>query len=267
MKIDFKKLLNAFISERFIFTAIIISSLVIYFQTDGKTWKWLTVADVITTVIFILEMVIKHYFYGPKEYWSNAWNRMDGILVILSLPSLATYFVPIGGTDLSVLLALRLLRALRFFRFVHFFGDGIKQLGVGFKNAMKASRSVLAAFSIIIVVFGLINCSLFREVSPEYFGSPLRSIYSVYQLFTIEGWYEIPASICPPEDSTTIAILVRLYFCVLLIIGGIVGMSFINSVFVDAMMADDHEELHKRLDTLEAKLDQLLTQEKTNNQE
>lgn len=250
--------LNSKLADRLIFAVILISSAVIYLQVSGCTWPWLEYLDFITTLIFLLELVIKHKIYGLKGYWADSWNRMDGILVILSIPSLVTFFVPVDGANLSVLLSLRLLRALRFFRFIHFFGDGMKQMGQGFARAMKASRSVLAAFFIIIAVFGLINCSLFGHLSPEHFGTPLRSIYSVFQLFTIEGWYDIPASICPLEESTVMAGFVRVYFCALLIAGGIIGMSFTNSVFVDAMMEDNNDELLDRIDKLEAKIDQLL---------
>lgn len=249
-------------ADRLIFAVILISSAVIYLQVSGYTWPWLEYLDFITTLIFLIEMIVKHKVYGLKGYWSDGWNRMDGILVILSLPSLVTFFVPVSGANLSVLLSLRLLRALRFFRFVHFFGSGIKQMGQGFMRALKASRSVLAAFFIIIAVFGLINCSLFGHISPEHFGTPLRSIYSVFQLFTIEGWYDIPAAICPLEESTIMAGLVRLYFCILLVGGGIIGMSFINSVFVDAMMEDNNEELIDRINQLEEKIDKLLENKK-----
>lgn len=252
------------VAEKFIFLTILISSVTIYLQVSGYTWPWLDWIDLVTTVIFLVEMIAKHRLLGIKGYWSDGWNRMDGTLVLLSIPSLVAFFVPIAGASLNVLLTLRLLRALRFFRFVHFFGNGIKQMASGFSRALKASRSVLAAFFIITAVVGIINCSLFGHASPEHFGTPLRSIYSVFQLFTVEGWYDIPASICPLEESTVLAGFVRLYFSLLLIAGGIIGMSFINSVFVDAMMEDNNDELIERIDQLEEKINQLikLNQEK-----
>lgn len=252
-------------TEKFIFLTILISSVTIYLQVSGYTWPWLDRIDFVTTVIFLVEMIAKHRLLGIKGYWSDGWNRMDGTLVLLSIPSLVAFFVPTAGASLNVLLTLRLLRALRFFRFIHFFESGIKQMANGFTRAIKASRSVLAAFSIIIAVFGIINCSLFGHASPEHFGTPMRSIYSVFQLFTIEGWYDIPASICPLEDNSVIAAFIRIYFSALLIGGGIIGMSFINSVFVDAMMEDNNDELIERIDNLEAKIDKLLEEKQSSN--
>ena len=40
--------------------------------------------------------------------------------------------------------------------------------------------------------------------------------------------------------------------------GGIIGMSFINSIFVDAMAADNNDDVKEKLDKLEQKIDRLL---------
>lgn len=58
-------------------------------------------------------------------------------------------------------------------------------------------------------------------------------------------------------DSTFTAELVRLYFCAQLIFGGIIGMSFINSIFVDAMVADNNDDVMKKLDEIQKTLDEL----------
>jgi voltage-gated sodium channel len=57
-----------------------------------------------------------------------------------------------------------------------------------------------------------------------------------------------------------LAELVRLYFCLLLIFGGIIGMSFINSIFVDAMVADNNDELLEKINQLQKSIDELKKQ-------
>ena len=32
---------------------------------------------------------------------------------------------------------------------------------------------------------------LFGNAAPQYFGNPALSVYSIFRLFTIEGWYEM----------------------------------------------------------------------------
>lgn len=103
---------------------------------------------------------------------------------------------------------------------------------------------------VLLVLFGLINCSLYREVAPEYFSTPIRSIYSVFRVFIVEGWYEIPDAIAA-ATSPFIVRITRIYFCLLLAAFGILGLSFINSVFVDAMVADNNDDIKTQLNRLE----------------
>lgn len=255
-----KHLKNLILNEKFILGVILLNAVVIYLQVKEITSPVLTILDVFCTVVFLVEMIIKHKELGLKGYWSSGWNQLDGILVILSLPSLVDLFFPTGMMDLSVLLVLRLLRVLRFFRVLHFFPN-FGQIIKGFKLALRESYAILLAFFVIIVVFGLINCSLFKDLAPEYFSTPLKSIYSVFCFCTVDGWYEIPEAIAE-ATSPAVDFFVRLYFCLLLILGGIIGMSFINSVFVDAMVSDNNDEVKAKLDEIEKKLDQLLESEK-----
>ena len=255
MKQLLKKL---FLNERFILTVILINSCVIYAQVaDNCSNIFVNTLDVFCLVIFTIEMIVKHAEYGVGGYWSDGWNRLDGALVILSFPSLIELFVPISATNLSFLLILRLLRILRFFRVLHFFPNFGKVVN-GFKNAMRDSYGILLSFVVIIVIFGLINCSLFRDADPEHFRTPLRSIYAVFQICTVEGWYEIPNTVAEYYGGTTVtATFIRIYFSLLLIFGGILGMSFINSVFVDAMVADNNDDVLKKLDEIQKTLDEL----------
>ena len=46
-------------------------------------------------------------------------------------------------------------------------------------------------------------------------------------------------------------------------LGGILGMSFINSVFVDAMAADNNDDVKAQLTEMERKIDRLLEAEET----
>jgi voltage-gated sodium channel len=154
-----------------------------------------------------------------------------------------------------VILALRLLRILRIFRVFKFFPN-INQITKGFIRALKQSRAILIGFIIIIIISGLINCCLFKNIAPEYFSTPLNSIYTVFRIFTVEGWYEIPDAIAL-ATTPLIGKIARLYFCLLLCGGGIIGLSFVNSVFVDAMVEDNNDDIKEQLNRIEKKLDEL----------
>ncbi len=254
-----------FRNDKFILSVITLNAIAITLQVSGCTMGWIAVVDFLCTIIFLLEMIAKQHHYGIRRYWSNGWNRFDGTLVILSLPSLLAPFIntdiTIAGMSVSIassssnIILFRLLRVLRFFRLLRFFPN-FTQIMKGFRLAMKQTWGVLTSFALVIFIFSLINCSLFGSIVPQYFGTPLMSIYSVFRIFTVEGWYEIPDAIAA-ATSSAVAHFVRLYFSILLLAGGIIGMSFINSVFVDAMAEDNNDDVKEQLDRIEKQLKQM----------
>ena len=242
-------------SERFILLVILVNSAVIFLQESGVSGLWLSVIDILCTLIFIVEMVGKHAEMRFSRYWSSGWNILDGTLVILSLPSLIAYAMP-EMLDLSFLLILRVLRVFRFFRLVHIFpnfGHIVKNLW----KALKESFAIFVGFLIMIVVFALLSCSLFKDAAPQYFGTPWDSIYSTFRMCTVEGWYDIPDAVAESVGPAAVA-WVRMYFVLILIAGGIIGLSLVNSIFVDAMVSDNNDALEAEVKELTGKVDELL---------
>ena len=257
MKLFLKKL---FLNEKFVLCIIIINALIIFLQESGYYNFWINLLDVTCTIIFIIEMIVKHIHYGIRGYWSQWWNRLDGTLVILSIPSLIMAFVPIHMLNLSFLLALRLFRVLRFFRIIHIFPN-FSQIAKGFMRALKQSYGVFVGFFLVIVIFSLVSCSLFKTAAPEFFGSPTDAIYSIFRLFTIEGWYEIPDAVIEGVPAG-LSRWIRIYFSILLVLGGVIGLSLVNSVFVDAMVSDNNDEVKDKLNEIERKLNMLIEDKK-----
>lgn len=242
-----------FLNDKFIFGIILLNAILIFLQETGMNFWWINLLDALCTIIFLLEMGVKLHEFGWHPYWRDGWNRMDGTLVILSLPSLVFYLFPSVAFNLSVVLVLRLLRIFRFFRIFHLFPD-FEQIVKNVRIAIRQSMSVFIGFGILLFAFALISCAMFKEAAPEYFGTPLESLYSVFRMCTIEGWYDIPNAVAQQAPHWSIH-LVRLYFVTILVSMGIIGMSIINSIFVDAMVSDNNNEVLKKLEEIERKLD------------
>ena len=249
------KIKSIFLSDRIVFIVIILNALIIFAQEMAINLKWLNVLDVICTLFFMIEMIVKHMEWGFKGYWSNGWNRMDGILVLLSIPSIFAYIWSSVFSGFSVVLVLRLLRVFRTFRLVHLFPNFtqiMKNVGV----ALRQCVSIFVGFGILLFIFSLISCALFHDAAPDYFGTPLESFYSTFKMCTVEGWYEIPDAVTQgsPAWSTHI---VRLYFIIFLISMGLIGMSIINSIFVDAMVSDNNDEVLQQLKDVKKEIQEL----------
>jgi len=96
--------------------------------------------------------------------------------------------------DLSMILVLRSGRLLRSFRLLRFVPDA-DRLWSGARRGLKASLGVLLALGLYNFALGLCACYFFGELSEEHFGNPLISVYSIFKVFTVEGWYDIPDTI------------------------------------------------------------------------
>lgn len=212
------------------------------------------IIDSLFTLLFLVESIVKIHAWGFSGYWSEGWNRFDFVLVLIALPSCLNVFGDIlPGT--GILLSLRALRAFKSFRMLKFIPN-INGLLRGIRTAMKASSIVTIGLLVFLLVFSIITTFLFGDDAPQYFGNPALSVYSIFRLFTIEGWYDMPEAISV-NSGTTMAIFARIYFSVLLFLGGIIGMSLVNSIFVDSMAADNNDEVLEKLERLEKKLDEI----------
>lgn len=59
------------------------------------------------------------------------------------------------------------------------------------------------------------------------------------------------------QTNTAIAFFSKLYFILILLTGGIFGLSLVNSIFVDAMVSDNNEDLEKKVDELSKEISRL----------
>jgi len=243
-----------FCNDQMMLLAILLNTIIIFiggFWPDNICFELL---DACFTLFFVCEAIVKISTYGWKSYWSEAWNRFDFIILIIVLPTLADPFLE-QSLAMNALLALRCVRIFKSFKMLRFIPN-IHNLLNGMKLAFKTSFIVIIAFVVLLVIFSILSCAVFGKIAPDYFGNPGISLYSIFRLFTIEGWYEMPDTIAA-NGGDGWGLFARLYFSALLFIGGIIGMSLINSVFVDAMTANNNDDVLEKLDRLERKIDQV----------
>jgi voltage-gated sodium channel len=254
--------LKIFLNDRFIIGLILVNSLLVFtigFEIDTWIFPYLLLFDSVITGLFLIEAGVKIRHFGFNIYIKDSWNKLDFILVVLAIPSLLEYLLPNDLIDLNFLMALRILRIFKFFRFIRFIPK-VERILEGIYRAARASILILIGFLIVNFTIGLLSCFMFREISPEYFSNPIESIYSIFKIFTVEGWYEIPDSLTSSVDNAWVIQLIRLFFIVVLFIGGIFGLSLVNSIFVDAMVSDNNRELEEKIKSLEEKIDVLIQQ-------
>jgi voltage-gated sodium channel len=249
-----------FLNDKFILLLILLNAIGIFlsgFDISQNNRYILTLADNFITGLFILELIIKFIEFGISGYFKSNWRKFDFVLILLSFPTLIAFIGNIEITTFSYLLVFRVLRIFKSFRFLKFI-PGIEHLVNGISRALKTSIVVLIVFVIYIFIIGTFSYNIFKEISPEHFGNPLNSLYSIFKIFTVEGWYEIPEQLTK-NLSPTASFFTYIYFIFVVTSGGIFGLSLVNSVFVDAMVSDNNDELEKKIELIDKKLDKLLT--------
>ncbi|MFY0672502.1 MAG: ion transporter [Bacteroidia bacterium] len=248
-----------FLNDRFILYLILINVLLLFiggFEIPRPYAVYIDFIEHSFTLLFVIELLIKWKELGFKKYFAVNWNKFDFALVAISVPSVLAFFMQNTGLDYSFLLVFRAFRIFKAFRFIKFI-PGIDELLEGVIRALRASVFVFLVFTIYIFVIGILSFYLYKDLSPDFFGTPLKSLYSVFKVFTIEGWNAIPDSITKALGNTG-TIATNIYFAFILLTGGIFGLSLVNSIFVDAMVSDNNDELEEKIDRLEMKIDQLL---------
>lgn len=243
---------NIFLNEKLIMILVLLNTMVIFIGGLFKDCFFVTVLDDIFTVFFAIEAYVKICALTWKTYWKDGWNRFDFIVLLFALPSLLSIFSSemVATNIVLAFRSFRIFKALRLMKAI----PRINELLNGIRTAIKSSLLVCIAFSISLLVVSILTTSLFGDICPDYFGNTGISLYSIFRLFTIEGWYDLPDQIAA-NSSTTTGLLARIYFSILLFAGGILGMSLINSIFVDAITADNNDDVKKELEEVRKQLD------------
>lgn len=248
-----------FLNERLMLSIILCNAVVMFLLAFDQLSNniYLDVLDHVFTVFFAFEVAIKIGLLSWRVYISDKWNLFDFLVTLISLPSLFLLFLK-DIPDLSALLVFRVARVAKFFRFLRFIPD-IQNLIQGVKRAVRASIFVFIVLFIYIFILSLFSCFLFKDVCPEHFKNPIDAFYSIFKIFTVEGWYEIPDLISTRSNFFTGA-LVKLYFVLVVLTGGIFGFSIVNAIFVDEMVKDNNDDLEAQVKELHKKMDLLLAE-------
>ena len=155
---------------------------------------------------------------------------------------------------------LRLLRLMKLLKFI----PNSDMLIQGIKRALKASVGVIMSLFILNLIFALGATILFKDIEGAgvYFGDPLNSMYTMFKIFTVEGWYEVPDQLVQniPDDSNWMIFLIRSYFIVSVGTGGLLGLSLANAIFVDEMTLDNNMKLEEMIEELTKEVRELKNQ-------
>ena len=165
--------------QNLIIGLIVINALILGLETSPQwmeNFGAITVlADTIILAVFVAEIGIK-IFSHRLAFFRNAWNNFDFIVIAIAL-------VPTGG-PLSVLRALRILRVLRMISMV----PRLRFVVEALLHAIPGISSIGLLMLILFYVFAVMATGMFGTSFPAWFGSIGASMYTLFQIMTLESW-------------------------------------------------------------------------------
>ncbi len=158
---------------------IIVNAITLGMETsDTLMAAWgpqLVVLDRALLSVFVVEVLLRIWAWR-SAFFRDPWSVFDFAVVAIAL-------VPASG-PFSVLRALRVLRVLRILTIV----PSMRRVVGGLLAAIPGLASIAAVLSLVFYVFGVIATRLFGDDFPDWFGTLGRSLYSLFQIMTLESW-------------------------------------------------------------------------------
>lgn len=227
--------------QRFIIIVIVINAITLGLETSktamSSAGTLLVTLDRVALAIFCVEIAMKLYAFGWR-FFRDPWNVFDFMIVAIALLPTAE--------GLSVLRALRILRALRLISMV----PQMRVVVQALLNAIPAMGSVIALLLLVFYVCAVMATKLFGERFDEWFGTVGASLYTLFQIMTLESW-----SMGIVRPVMEVYPLAWMFFVPFILVITFAVMNLFIAIIVESMtrvgeaeveqLHDENVELHK----------------------
>lgn len=165
--------------QRAILALIIVNAVILGLETSpalmASHGPLLVALDQAILAVFVAEIAAR-LFVHRAAFFRDPWSVFDFAVVAIAL-------VPASG-PFAVLRALRVLRVLRVLTIV----PSMRRVVGGLLAAIPGLGSIAAVLALIFYVFAVIATKLFGASFPDWFGTIGRSLYTLFQVMTLESW-------------------------------------------------------------------------------
>ena len=180
--------------------------------------------------IFCLEVLLRIYAHRTN-FFRDPWSVFDFIVVAITLAPASETF--------SVLRALRVLRVLRLVSAI----PRLRRVVAALLHAVPGVASVGVLLLIVFYVFAVISTKLFGQEFPDWFGTVGKSMYSLFQIMTLESWSM--GIVRPVMEVEPWAWLV---FVAFILLSSFTVLNLFIAIIIDSMQAMHHSEKEHTVD-------------------
>ncbi|CAN5632769.1 hypothetical protein BH20VER1_BH20VER1_30160 [soil metagenome] len=165
--------------QLFITAVIVLNAIILGLETDAEIFarhgRLLVTLDHLCLTIFVIELAVKLFAYRLL-FWRSGWNVFDFVVVAIAL-------VP-GAGPWAILRSLRVLRVLRLFTMV----PQLRRVVAAALHAIPGLSGVLVVMAVFFYTAAVLATNLFGSTHPDWFGSIGKSLYTLFQIMTLESW-------------------------------------------------------------------------------
>jgi voltage-gated sodium channel len=176
--------------------------------------------------IFVAEIAAKLMVYRAG-FFRDPWSLFDFTVVSVAL-------LPATG-PLSVLRSLRVLRVLRLASTV----PAMRRVIEGLLASIPGISSVVALLFLVFYVFAVMGTKLYADAAPEAFGTLGRSMFTLFQVMTLDGWST--DVVRPMMEANP---YVWAFFLPFILVTSFAVLNLFIAIIVNAM-GEQHEEAQK----------------------
>ncbi len=165
--------------QKVIIAVILLNALILGLETSpalmDRYGGLLVALDKLCLGVFLVELGIKLSVYR-WHFWRNGWNWFDFFVVTIAL-------VPDAG-PWAVLRSLRILRVLRLLTVM----PQLKKVVAAFIHAIPGLSGVIVVMLVFFYTMAVLATNLFGAAFPDWFGTLGASLFSLFQIMTLESW-------------------------------------------------------------------------------
>ncbi len=222
-----------------IIALIVFNALVLGLETSdwvmARAGTALRVLDGAVLAVFVAEIVAKLVAHD-RHFFRSPWNVFDFAIVGAAL-------VPASG-PLSILRALRILRLMRLLGRV----PRLRRIVEALLRALPGIGWILLLLGLVFYVFAVMGTQLFGDTFPEYFGTLGKTLYTLFQVMTLESW-----SMGIARPVMAVHPWAGLYFVTFILITAFTILNLFIGVIVNTMQEGFHADDMRQRDEIEAR--------------
>ena len=165
--------------QRVVIGLIVLNAIALGLETSPTAMSavgpFLLALDSAIVAVFAIEVGLRLFARGPR-FFRDGWNLFDLAIVIVTLAP--------ASENLSVLRTFRILRVLRIISVV----PRLRAVVEALIRSLPGLGAIAGLLIVLFYVAGVMTTKLYGAAFPEWFGSVGASMYTLFQVMTLESW-------------------------------------------------------------------------------